>query len=359
MNRQRCTGLAAALGMMTLALFLGACENPSGGSGSDAEANAAREAADTFYLEHTAVLELPVDSITLGGTAPVDAALEAYAGLSAGTQALLVEEKAHLDRLTVKLAGLRAMAEQGAYYTAADLGAYLAAQPENTVDTPYTAVYIGNETPKALYKALAAGGRFVDLNLAESGVGGFNTGAEDGRERIVHLTLPDSLTEIRDGNITYAWGLSGNRDAIFNGLTNLKSVSAANVITVGSNTFRALENLTVIDLPKAAVINASAFGACTALTTVSLPEAVTLDSAFNSCTSLTTVSLPKAAVLGSTFEHCTSLVTITLPEAVTFHGFTFRNCTSLTTVTLPKMAAIDDPLVFLGCTALTTVNLAP
>jgi hypothetical protein len=291
-----------------LALFLGACENPSGEDGNG-NAAAAREAADNFYLEHSAVIELPVDMITLATRAPVNAALETYAGLSAEAQALLAEDKAHLDRLKTRLSELADMAEKGAYYIAADLGAHLAAQPDNTADTPYTAVYTGSETPKALYRALAAGGKYVNLNLAESGVQGFNYGVENGRELIVHLTLPDSLTEIRAGE---------NKYPIFNGFTNLKSVDAAGLVKLGSYIFSNRTSLERVDLPKTAVFDNDAFLFCTALTTVEIPQAVTLKGAvFRLCTSLTTVILGETppAVQTNIFR---DTATAGSPKTITF-----------------------------------------
>jgi hypothetical protein len=339
-----------------LALFLGACENPSGGNGDNGDNGAAWEAADNFYLEHSAVLELPADMITLAEGAPVDAALEAYAGLSGEAQALLTEEKAHLDLLKEKIAGLAAKAEDGAYYTTADLGAHLAAQPDNTADAPYPAVYVGNERPKALYRALAAGGKYVDLNLAQSGVQGFNTGAEKGRDLIVSLTLPDSLTEIRDGEDA--------RYPIFNGFMNLKSVSAANVVKLGAYTFANMGRLETVNLPKAAVIGESAFDGCTALTAVEFPQAETLNhSAFRNSTSLATVTLPQAGTLYShIFWGCTSLTTVILGETpptvnhvllqdgTTIFSNIFRDTATAATAASPKTITfkVPDPAVYIA-----------
>jgi hypothetical protein len=344
--------LTAALGL-TLTLCLGSCDNPSGGS--DDTAYAAREAADSFYQEHTETLELPVYMVTLSRGAALDAALAAYENLSAGAQALLVEEKAHLDRLKESLTGLMALAEQGAYAAASDLGAALAAQPDNTVDSPYTAVYTGKEPPKTLYKALAAGGKYVALDLSGSGVTEFNTGTEAGRNRVVSLILPDSLTEIRDGE---------DANAVFKGFTNLKMIGAAALVRLGGHTFNGLTGLETVNLPKTEHIGTSAFYNCPSLSTVQLPEAKSLAGySFRNCTSLETVSLPKAVDIGSgVFQGCTGLTTVDLPKAVTLGSNVFQGCTGLTTVDLPEAVTIGRSntsanYVFRDCTSLTTVSL--
>jgi hypothetical protein len=344
---------------LALALVFGACDNPAGGDDEDtttaAEAKAAQTAADTFFIAHSAILDKTADMLGLDDEAPVTAALSAYRGLSAEARALLAAEKAHLDGLLVQIEALKNAADNGLYSRAADLGAWLAAQPENTPEDPYTVRYRGNELIRTLYDALAAAGRYAALDLSLSGVRGFASGTEEGRAFIVTLALPDSLTETPNGASTY--------DPIFQDYTNLKSVSAAGLIRLGDYAFYSINaptSLTTVDLPKAETIGVGAFQYCTSLATVNLPEVVTISNyAFGNCTSLTSISLPKTVTMGAAiFSGCTALVSASLPELVTLtNNDQFANCSSLTTISLPKAASITN-LEFTNCTSLRTVTAA-
>jgi hypothetical protein len=351
---------------LALILLSGACDNPSGGDDDGAAttttaAQAAQDAADSFYDTHRGALALPMDMLTLGDTDPVNAALEAYTSLRANVRILLAGEKAHLDLLKSKLDEMGNAAESGVYYTLTDLLAWLIAQPDNTADTPCAVAYYGDETINAVYRVLAAAGKYTALDLSKSGVYGFSAGTEAGRELIVSLRLPDTLT-----------ATPGGSSSVFMGYISLKTVSAAGLITLGQNTFRGLAELISADLPKVNSVGATAFMACTGLTTVNLPEAVTIGlSAFRDCTGLTTLAsgfssiLPKAVTIGDyAFQGCTGLTNVTLPEAVTIGSFAFRNCTGITSISadyqrvpnLPKAVTIGDN-VFYDCTSLATVTL--
>jgi hypothetical protein len=349
-------GLLAGV-CLTLALGFGSCENPANedGNSGGAAAKTAREAADSFFIAHSAILDKPADMLGLEDEAPVNAALAAYRGLSAEAKALLTAEKAHLDNLKVQIGALKNAAENSLYYRAADLGAWLAEQPDNTADSPYTVRYGGNEVIKTLYDALAEAGKYTALDLSLSGVRGFSSGTEEGRAFIVSLVLPDSLTEIPDGT----------RDApIFQGFTSLKTLNTGGVIRVGGYTFYMLNtvnSLTTADLPKAETIGPYAFYGCGNLSAINLPEAVTIGNyAFRNCTSLTTISLPKAVTIGNAaFRGCDSLTSVSLPEAVTINGSAFYECISLlslTSTSLPKAVSIGSS-AFWNCTGLTMVSL--
>jgi hypothetical protein len=358
MNRRFIRGLLAGL-CLTLALGFGSCENPAGEGGNEnggKSAAEAREAADAFFTAHSAVLDKSADMLGLDDEAPVTAALEAYKGLSAETKDLLAEEKAHLDRLKVRIEALKNAADKGFYYTAADLGAWLAAREDNTPDSPYTVRYGGNEPIKTFYSVLEAAGKYAALDLSQSGVRGFSFGAEEGRAFIVSLVLPDSLTEIPDGIRDFP---------VFAGFTNLKTLYAAGLIRLGDYAFQeSAPGLTTVDLPKAESIGTMAFYKCSSLAAINLPEAVTISrTVFRHCTSLTTVNLPKAVTIGGgAFEDCTGLTTVTLPELVEVETSLFGYCTSLTRVgttsgvSLPKAVTINDG-AFQGCTSLISVYL--
>jgi hypothetical protein len=395
--------LTALLGL-ALILCLGGCENPAGNdTNNTGNAAAAQKAADDFYAAHLEILEKPADLLTLDDEALVTAALEAYAGLKAGARALLAPEKARLDLLKAGVERLKIWAEQSAYYTAADLAAYLAGQPDNGPDDPYAVAYRGTETMITLYHALEAGGKYVGLDLSASGVTGFAAGAEEGRALIVSLVLPDSLAEIPAGTST---------DYIFQGFTYLKEVRAADLTRLGGYTFTLCPSLATVILPevtdigqfafqgcgslysiasstdrllsvmyplKLETIGSSAFKDCGSLTNlpdakniganafqncsgyvgnIILSNAVSIGgSAFNGCTGLTGVTVSNAEEIGaSAFTGCRDLATVTLSKAETIGANAFQNCTSLATVSLPEAETIGNS-AFSGCTSLTAVNL--
>jgi multidrug efflux pump subunit AcrA (membrane-fusion protein) len=80
-------------------LCLAGCSSPANSEGGET----AREAADAFKTAHAAALGKTVDTLTAGDKAAVDAALSAYAALTAEAKALLGAEKALLDSLKTKL----------------------------------------------------------------------------------------------------------------------------------------------------------------------------------------------------------------------------------------------------------------
>jgi hypothetical protein len=408
---------AGCLAGLCLALILlsGACDNPANSDDKDTTTTAvmaAQNAADSFYDAHRGVLDRPADMLTLDDAAPVNAALEGYKNLRGDVKTLLAGEKAHLDLLKTKLDEMLAEAERGTYYNLTDVLVYLVEQPDNTADTPYSVAYYGNETIKAFYRVLALAGKYTALDLSRSGVRGFATGTEAGREFIVSLVLPDTLTETPVGRRTapvfagftslktvsatglvtlgaYAFygctslvsvtlSAASIGDYAFNGCTSLTAAILPEAVSIGQYAFYNCPSLATANLPKAESLGNYAFG-YTNLTTVSLPEAATLGiGVFYSCTSLatanlpkaeslgnyvfysaslTTVNLPKAVILGSSvFSFCTSLAAVTLPEAVTIGGGAFGGCTSLATITLPKAESIDGS-AFADCTGLAAITL--
>jgi hypothetical protein len=290
-------------------------------------------AAEAFRTSHNAVLEKTAETISLGDKAAVEAALAAYEASSAEVKVLLAAEKAKLDGLKAKIEELPVFA------TMAGLQSWLEGQNTNDADSPYAVAYTGDETPVQIYDALNTADRFVDLDLSVSSVTGFDTGTEPGRAKIISLTLPDSLTATPDSTDTGT--------AIFRGFTNLKTIRAANVATVGQTSFRGLTSLTTVILPKATEIKQYAFSGCTSLTTVSLPKATEINQyAFYNCTNLATVDIPNIQTIGrSVFSGNTSLEEINLSNAGTIGVMVFFGCKNLTTVILGNTPPALDTLV--------------
>jgi hypothetical protein len=385
------TALTGGL-ILLLALLAAGCDNLTDGNDNETVITA-REAADEFYATHSVVLEKSAGMLVLDDEEPVNAARKAYGSLNAETRALLPAEKAHLDGLKEKLEDLKSAEERGVYYTLHDLESYLTEQPENDADTPYTVVYVGNETAKAIYRILAAAERYVDLNLGGSGVPGITGGTEEGRAFIVSLILPDSLEEIPDGigggeifanfanlKSVYGAGVQKIGAYAFAACPVLASVSLPSAVSVGDSAFYGCVGLTAVNLPMVTTIGSTAFRACTGLTTISLPSVVSIsaDYAFRGCVNLATVNLPSAVHIGtgafrecgltslslpvattigiSSFLDCGSLATVSIPAAVSIGNFAFQNCSRLPAISMPEAVSIGQS-TFSGCANLTTINV--
>jgi hypothetical protein len=272
-------------------------------------------------------------------------------------------EKGKLDSLKAKINTLK--------NSVAALRVYLEGKPDNSVYTPYPVTYTGQETPAAIYNALAAAGKYVSLDLSGSAVTGFEQDMEAGRALVIHLVLPDTLEALED---TVAAA------PVFGGFPNLKSVSASGLQRVGSYAFyncASIETVTLnaatdigqyafsgcglatANLPKAESIGTYAFQNCGSLATINLPEAVTIvNYAFYDCSSLTTVNMPKVESLGiQVFRFCTSLTTVNLPEVTSIGRYAFQGCSTLATVNLSEAAVTIDDVAFHGCTSLAAISL--
>jgi hypothetical protein len=249
----------------------------------------------------------------------------------------------------------------------------------------------------AIYSGITDGYISLDLSAC-TGTSVAYTNSSN-HDKFVSIILPASVTTLTRG--------SYSDQGAFCDFTNLKSISAPGVTTVGDSTFEGCTSLTSVNLPAATTFGNETFSGCTSLTSVSFPAAtsfgygtfsgctslssVSLPAAtsfgngtFSGCTSLTSVtlgittvdssmfadvrtsltsvSLPKATTFGATtfgdrtFSDCTSLTSVSLPEAITFGNGTFSGCTSLTSVTLPKAETFGD-YTFRRCASLSSVTL--
>jgi hypothetical protein len=199
----------------------------------------------------------------------------------------------------------------------------------------------------ALGNALASRNKYVALDLSDSGVNNeeFDFGVNgDGAAKIVSLVLPDSATSMVGGG-------TGMR-----AYASLKTVSGANISTIGGNTFYWCSSLTSVSFPEVTSLEIRAFYGCTSLTSVSFPKVTSIDTyAFQDCTALWSASFAEAPGIGThAFDGCTSLTEVAFPEVTSIGEYAFYRCTSLTTVSIPKVTSIA-PAVFTrsGTTPLT------
>jgi hypothetical protein len=117
----------------------------------DASGNTAQDAANAFKADRTGVLNKTTDNITTADKDAVEAALVAYDVLDADAKALLAGEKALLDSLKAKIAGLAATAEQKAAADAFKTGNSVL---EKTADTVTAADKGAVDAALAAYEAL-------------------------------------------------------------------------------------------------------------------------------------------------------------------------------------------------------------
>ncbi|MBQ4268696.1 MAG: leucine-rich repeat protein, partial [Clostridia bacterium] len=113
---------------------------------------------------------------------------------------------------------------------------------------------------------------------------------------------------------------------IFNGYTNLSSVTLYDTKTIGQN----------------------AFYNCTSLTELTIPDSVTSigEMAFSNASALQSLRLPSGIteIREKTFYGCSALTDLTIPDGVTFIGSSAFDQSGLTTVNIPNSLekAFDD-----------------
>jgi hypothetical protein len=233
-----------------------------------------------------------------------------------------------------------------------ELKDYLESQPSNTADKPIRVkITVNDLMSKGVVDAIKATGRYVSLDLSDSALKTFPLNAFKGCNTLALITMPNTLTSIRD-------------DA-FNGCTGLTSVTIANnVKSVGEDAFTGCTRLAVLNI-SAANIESSAFSGCTSLTKLNIGsdgKNISIGSnAFASCTGLTSVAIPDSveSIGSNAFIGCTGLTSVTISDSVkSIGGYAFQDCTNLTSEIIGKGVTKIGNGVFSGCTKLTTINVA-
>lgn len=180
-----------------------------------------------------------------------------------------------------------------------------------------------------------------------------------GNGNIVEVTLPASLSEIKDNAFKGCSSIKKINLSACSNISRIWQYAFANCEALDTITFATFTSTD--DMAVKLAINDYAFMGCTALKTLNLPENLgTLDSyAFKGCTALTTVNFVANAkfITPETTEGGTDPA----PEAydpaglvTTIGDGAFMDCTSLTTITLPYFIARIGNSAFENCTALAT-----
>lgn len=200
--------------------------------------------------------------------------------------------------------------------------------------------------------------QFVTLDLSGfSSLKYIESYAFAGNGNIVEVTLPASLSEIKDSAFKGSSIQKINLSACSN-ISRIWQYAFANCKNLDTITFATFTSTD--DMAVKLAINDYAFSGCTALVTLNLPENLgTLDSyAFKGCTKLTTVNFVANAkfITPETTggEEPTTTAYDPAGLVTTIGDGAFMDCTSLTTITLPYFIARIGNSAFENCTALAT-----
>ena len=208
-----------------------------------------------------------------------------------------------------------------------------------------------------LLGAIETAGKYVALDLSDCKMSGGPEflparNVRTGKSFIVLIILP---------KVAESTGGAGDvPNPAFRHFSNLKTVSAEKLTSIGVNSFSTCKSLISVDFPAAIKIDGNAFRNCTSLTSVSFPVAESTGwAAFSGCTSLTSMSFPVATTIATqSFDDCNSLTEIPItffPAVTTINFSAFSGCTSLTSVSLSEVEFVGNG-VFQSCTSLTSVD---
>ena len=216
-----------------------------------------------------------------------------------------------------------------------------------------------------LMRAIAAGGQYVNLNLALSPMAGDFRPAEieAGKNLIVWLTLPNAARRVfGDGwnAATAPFRFFTNLERIDMGYLGVGRSPSDILLDLRGGTFFGLTNLRYVDMSKTALtrIGTHVFNGCINLETVLLPDTVTeiMAQAFFNCHNLRLDSLPPnlTEIGNQAFGRgpgipASEFVTITsLPDSLTVLGENAFNGTNLNITSLPVDLTIINNGVFGG-----------
>lgn len=161
-------------------------------------------------------------------------------------------------------------------------------------------------------------------------------------------TLPDSVIRVVD--------------KAFSNCTSLKSVTLPEGIAyIGDRAFEACVSLTDVTFPKTLVsIGKEAFYNCSKITELSIPDSVISigDRAFSDCYSLADVTIGAAKIGEKAFYSCHSLRNLKMKDGVNCIGkYAFEDCWSFRFVTFPETVTTIETGAFHKCTNLRYVRI--
>lgn len=144
---------------------------------------------------------------------------------------------------------------------------------------------------------------------------------------------------------------------MFNECTNLENIDFPLVEKISQYAFYNCTNLKSANLPNVNTIASNAFYKCTSLERVNAPLIKTAESnAFYQCISLKNVDFPKLEYLYSAFSKCASLESANFPLVTWVREDAFNGCTNLKSAYLALTKDIGSR-AFINCTALNDLYL--
>lgn len=177
-----------------------------------------------------------------------------------------------------------------------------------------------------------------------------SNGAFSGCSSITSMTIPDTVTSIRE--------------KAFANCTNLTTSNIPTKISsIATSLFENCTNLTNITIPdNITSIGNSAFKGCESFTNIVIPDTVTsIDRyAFINCINLESCNIPNnlKVISESTFQNCKKLVNVSIPESVTTIGIScFNGCESIESINIPKSVTTIYSTPFLGCKSLKSISV--
>lgn len=129
---------------------------------------------------------------------------------------------------------------------------------------------------------------------------------------------------------------------VFQGNTQLTSVSFPNVLSVGASAFNNCKNLTTVNLPNATSIGGSAFYQSPKVADLYAPKVKTFGSNALRGNALSRVVFPELTSVGTyCFTSCTKLAYADLGSASSLSTYTFNGCTVLKTLILRRSSIVS------------------
>eukprot|EP00980_Cylindrotheca_fusiformis_P011617 scaffold2747_cov104-Cylindrotheca_fusiformis.AAC.7 len=217
--------------------------------------------------------------------------------------------------------------------------------------------------------------------------------------QLVHVQLPETLTQIGEGAFQYCSNLkfvkfvstdasletSSNYPSLedgtivfpgkaelkiernaFGSCNSLRKVIVRSVSTkLGRGAFELCAGLISVELPEGLqVIEAELFVCCDSLATVNIPSSVIKigEEAFFDCPSLASVDLPYGLLeIGDeSFHRCDSLEALSIPSTVSSIGYgAFQYCIGLKHVKLPPSLQRLERCMFAACHSLEYIEIPP
>ena len=222
-----------------------------------------------------------------------------------------------------------------------------------------------NSDPRGGGELYLNGGRIVHLVIPE-GVTEIRAGAFSGCKSIISITIPDSVTNI---------GASA-----FSSCSGLTEVTLPSSVTcIGYNAFAQCGKLSRINIPNSiAEIQASAFRGCTSLKRIDIDDIAawcgiqfgdaesnplsgsTSGTLYCNGSAVTELVIPSGvtAIADYAFAYGSTMTSVVIPDAVTRIGVgAFMGCSGLTEVIIPQGVTAIESSTFSGCSSLTKIQI--